>query len=291
MTDQHTNCKSGPVLTGPNGSARPIPKALPYTDAAAVPLVEHLPTDLIHTPTDNEIDMDAVEDLRHSIAEHGQIVEIIVYPDPSRPGHYLCADGNHRLAAKRLLGETIRARILDKAPDEAELITIRVTTSTVGKTVDKAVLGADVFRWMEITNADQLQAAAHFGYQSQSAISKLLRPYKNGIDELLAALKERRLAPASAYLVASLPPEVQRTILPQVLGKKRDAVRRIVQSASGTTKPKGGKALKLAYGSVTATVNGDKVASLRAFVAKVTEALKKLERDNLPPEFLGGLMQ
>ncbi len=108
---------------------------------------------------------------------------------------------------------------------------------------------------------------------------------------MLLLLKEQGLAPASAYLVASLPHEIQRTILPQVLGKKRDAVRRIVQAASGTTKPKGGKALKLVCGDVTATVKGDKVAALRAFIAKVTEALKKLERDNLPPEFLGGLMQ
>ncbi len=139
-----------------------------------------LSTDLIHTPPDNEIDMDAVEDLRRSIAEHGQFQEIIVYLDPDRPGSYLCADGNHRLAAKRLFGETVRARILDKAPCEAELITIRVTTATVGKNLDRPVVGADIFRWMQITGADQLQAAAHFGYKSQGAISKLLRPYKNG---------------------------------------------------------------------------------------------------------------
>ena len=219
MTNQHHNGQSGQRSVGSTPPSRSLPTAIPCTDAETVRVVDLLPTDLIHTPPDNEIDMEAVEDLRRSIAEHGQFVEIIVYPHPDRPGHYLCADGNHRLAAKRLLGETIRARILEKAPTEAELITI------------------------------------------------------------------------SAYLVASLPHEVQRAILPQVLGKKREAVQRIVQGASGTTKPKGDKPLKLVCGDVAATVKGDKVAALRAFVAKVTEALKKLERDNLPPEFLRGLMQ
>ena len=203
----------------------------------------------------------------------------------------MCADGNHRLAAKRLLGETIRCRVLDKAPDEAELITIRVTTATIRKAVDKAAVGADIFRWMQITGTDQVQAAAHFGYASQGTVSKLLRPYTNGIEELLAALKERRIAPASAYLVAGLPADVQRAILPQVLGKKREAVQRMVQAAKGTKKPKGAKVLKLACGGVTATVKGNVLEALKGFIAKAAEAIKKIERDNLPPEFLSGLMQ
>jgi ParB-like chromosome segregation protein Spo0J len=264
------------------------PSAIPVAEAAA--RVKDLPTDTISTPADSEIDLETVEELRGSMAEHGQYQEIIVFPDVDNPGRYVCADGNHRLAAKRLLRETIRARILDKAPNEAELITVRVSTATIRKTVDSAAVAADILRWMELTGADQIQAMVHFGYKSESAISKLLRPYKNGIEELLAAIKERRIATTSAYLVASLPPEVQRALLPQVLGKKREAVRRIVQDAKGR-KPKAAKTLKLACGGVVATIKGDYAAALREFIAKATEALKKLERDKLPPEFLGHLMQ
>jgi len=267
-----------------------MPAALHEAEGAAVRVMD-LPTGVIHTPEDNDIDMDAVEEIRASMVVLGQLVEIIVFPHPTLTGHYLCADGNHRLAAKRLLGETIRCRVLDKAPSEAELITIRVTTATIRKAVDKAAVGADIFRWMQLTGSDQTQATANFGYSSQSTVSKLLRPYTNGVEELLTALKERGIAPASAYLVAGLPAEVQRAILPQVLGKKREAVQRIVQAAKGAKKPKETKALKLACGGVTATVKGDCVAALKAFIAKATEALKKLERDNLPPAFLGGLMQ
>jgi hypothetical protein len=126
------------------------------------------------------LDLETVEEIRINMAEHGQLVEIIVFPHPTLVGHYLCADGNHRLAAKRLPGETIRCRVLDKAPDEAELITIRVTTATIRKPVDKAAVGADVFRWMQITGTDQVQATANFGYASQSTASKLLRPYTSG---------------------------------------------------------------------------------------------------------------
>jgi len=268
---------------------RSKPANIPEADAAT--RVMDLPTDIITTPSDNEIDMETVEELRASIAEHGQLQEIIVFLDVDKPGRFTCADGNHRLAAKRLLSETIRARILDKPPSEAELITIRVTTATIGKNMSSGAVAADILRWMEVTGADQTQATAHFGYKSESAISKLLRPYKNGVEELLVALKERRIAASSAYLVAGLPPEVQRALLPQILDKKREAVRRIVRGAKGGKKPKAAKALKLTFGDVVATVKGDHIAALRAFITKATEALKKLERDKLPPEFLGGLMQ
>jgi ParB-like chromosome segregation protein Spo0J len=289
MSPTHTNGQGAGSLGGATAIEQAKLTNPEVADTGAVRVTD-LPTDIIHTPRDNEIDMEAVEELRCNMAEHGQLVEIIVFPHPTMAGHFLCADGNHRLAAKRLLGQTVRARILDKAPDEAELITIRVTTATIRKAVDKAVVGADIFRWMEITGADQFHATGHFGYTSQSAISKLLRPYTNGVEELLTALKERRIAATSAYLVAALPAEVQRAILPQVLGKKREAVQRIVQAAKGA-KPKSAKVLKLSCGGVVATVKGDRVAALRTFIAKATEALKKLERDNLPPEFLGGLMQ
>jgi ParB-like nuclease domain len=270
-------------------SERPKRANIPAAEPAG--RVMDLQTSVISTPADNDIDMETVEELRCSIAEHGQLQEIIVFPNVEHSGDFVCADGNHRLAAKRLLGETIRARILDKAPTEAELITIRVTTATIGKTVQSAAVAADILRWMEITGADQTQATVHFGYKSESSISKLLRPYKNGVEELLAALKERRIAATSAYLVAALPPDVQRALLPQFLGKRREAIRRIVQEAKGGKPKATTKALKLVCGGVTATVKGDPVAALRAFIAKATEALKKLERDNLPPEFLGALMQ
>lgn len=56
-------------------------------------------------------------------------------------------------------------------------------------------------------------------------------------------------------------------------------------------KQNGQKPLKLKCGGVTATVTGNTVESLKAFIGKAGEALKKLEKDNLPPEFLGVLMQ
>ena len=45
-----------------------------------------LPTGVIHTPEDNDIDMEAVEELRANMAEHGQLVEIIVFPHPTLGG-------------------------------------------------------------------------------------------------------------------------------------------------------------------------------------------------------------
>ena len=73
---------------------------------------------------------------------------------------------------------------------------------------------------------------------------------------------------------------------------QRDAFKRYIDSLKSPGKrEKRPKAMKLAHGGVVAVIKGDAVvAALRAFVAKVAEALRKLEKDGLPPDILPGLM-
>ena len=42
---------------------------------------------------------------------------------------------------------------------------------------------------------------------------------------------------------------------------------------------------------MVAVVKGNPIEALQAFIAKATESLKKVQRDNLPPEVLAGLMK
>jgi hypothetical protein len=71
---------------------------------------------------------------------------------------------------------------------------------------------------------------------------------------------------------------------------KRDAVANQVRQMKGAAARKP-KALAITCGGVTARVTGNPVETLRAFVAKAGEALRKLEKDSLPPDLLPALLK
>jgi hypothetical protein len=79
MTPSLTNGASGARPPVTNGFELSKPASPPLAIAVTV-RVEDLPTDIIHTPADNEIDMEVVDELKSSMTEHGQYVDIIVYP-------------------------------------------------------------------------------------------------------------------------------------------------------------------------------------------------------------------
>jgi ParB-like chromosome segregation protein Spo0J len=51
------------------------------------------------------------------------------------------------------------------------------------------------------------------------------------------------------------------------------------------------RAVKLSYGGVTAQVRTNVIEELKAFHSKLGEALKRMDRDNLPAEFIEALMK
>ena len=149
---------------------------------------------------------------------------------------------------------------------------------------------------MQLTGiASQAEVAAALS-MSEPEVSRALRLPKLLDSELHGYVRDFKVGRTVAEMIASLPtPELQRQVMQRVMegdlqGKKRDVIAREIGRLKGK-KPKAQKTVKLACGGVTATVKGDSVAALRAFIARAAEALKKIEKDNLPPEFLGVLMQ
>ena len=251
--------------------------------------IVELPHRLCHTPPGNpEITMDDVRQLHDSMAKHGQLVDAIAAPHPDMPGHYLIPDGNGRLAACRALDIPLRRDSSTTCPTRPSSITIRLTTATIRKSMDRASVGADALRWMKLTGANQAEAAEHFGYKSQGSISKLIAPFENGLEELVEALKERQISGSAAYLVAQLPPEAQRRALPGIIGKRlpRKRVESIVAELKGK-KAKVEKLLKLAHAGMSATVRkgGGSLESVKAFCAKRSKPSRRSSATASRPTF------
>ena len=150
------------------------------------------------------------------------------------------------------------------------------------------------FALMQLNDWTQVQLAQHVG-RSQSFVSKLLSPFEKFPEDLRAKIGkgDGKIPITGAAAIARLDSlEAIRGTAGVVLarGLKRDAIIALVNQRLNK-KQNGQKPLKLKCGGVTATVTGNTVESLKAFIGKAGEALKKLEKDNLPPEFLGVLMQ
>lgn len=241
---------------------------------------------LIHTPPGNpEPTLEDVEQsgLLGSVDRHGLLVELILYPHPALPGHYFAADGNHRARVLKHLGRKARGVLLEQAPSEDDLDTLRVALASTCKKVDKGLIGLSMFTWWKrVVGRTERDVAEHFG-KSPSYVNKLLAPFKNGIPELVEALLARKIAPTAAPFVASLPHDQQRVTLPRVLGKKRAAVMGICDTIKPKRGKNGGRPCKVSIGGAVLTIRDaapERVQEkLRAVRDRISEALKQVEKD------------
>jgi hypothetical protein len=241
---------------------------------------------LIHTPPGNaEPTLEEVQQtgLLENIERHGQFVELILYPHPDITGHYFAADGNYRTFCLRNLGRPARALILPRAPTEDELLTLRVSLASTCKKVDRGLIGCDIFTWINLVpGRTERDAVDHFGL-SAGYVNKLVSPFKNGIAELIEALKKHEIAPTAAPFVATLPQERQREILPRVLGKKRAAVKCICDTIKPERSKERGKPFKATVAGVTISMREaapeKRVDKIRGLWSRIGEVLKQVEKE------------
>jgi ParB/RepB/Spo0J family partition protein len=258
--------------------------------------VLELLTDDVLTPAGNRpITLETVPELLASIQAEGQLVPALVCPHQELPGKWLCLGGNRRLFCCRVLGLKLKAVTVEGPVTEERQVKLRLTENVIRRNMSLLEIAEDLQRYMQLTGiASQADVAAALN-MGVPEVSRALRLPKLLDPELHDYVRDFKVGRTVAELIALLPAERQGDVMRRVLegdlrGMKRDAIAREIDRLRGK-KAKTQKSLKLACGGVVATVKGDSVAALRAFIAKVTEALKKLERDNLPPEFLSGLMQ
>lgn len=277
----------------PQGGPESPPVALPLAvervawDTHEVAILPH---HLCHAPDDNrEVGLDSVQDLLASMSAQGQLVPCIAYPHPTLDGHWMLADGARRGLAARVLNVGVKALLLARRPSPAELLRLRLACNGNRKGPDNAELGADLWALQQETGCSQQELCAVCN-KGPAQVSKLLAPFKDGVPELQAAVRERKIPLTAAPAIAALPPDQQVAVLPACMGQKRSTIEHLVRQVKGK-KPQG-KKLKVTHGGFTLTARNPTVEGVQKFLADLADALKCLGRQSwgldMLPHVLGG---
>ena len=232
----------------------------------------------VHTPAGSKKVTPAdVETLLPSMEKDGQLIPGVVYPHPTMTGHWLCADGNHRLLVCRLLGIPFKAIALKEAPTEEKIIHIRVTTHFQRRPVTAYELAADIEKWMMLKQANQKQAAAFFS-MSEPQVSKILNKARNAVPAVVQAEQMRTICEDIGRLLATLPKPRQVEALDHVVknNMKRDDVEAYVTSLKGFQKTKSLSVVTIEDGGAKISLPANwSLQNVIDLAAKLTVAAKR----------------
>ena len=183
---------------------------------------------------------EAVEEIAESIQESGLIHPVLVRE--KEEGYELLA-GLHRLkAVKRLGRETIAANIINSRDDtDAELIALEENLRRAPE--DSAEFDAAVARWKELYEKKHgaakpgrprknvapresfAGAVAKATGKSPKTIHRAVARNERLVPEVKKARQESRINAGQADELVKLPPDGQRELLPDIIGKSRDETR------------------------------------------------------------------
>jgi ParB/RepB/Spo0J family partition protein len=251
-----------------------------------------------HDPGNPPGRIDDVRDLIESYrATGGQQVPGFVYPHPEQSGVFICADGNRRLMACRILGQRFKAIVLERAPSKKELRRFRLTTNNVRKAMTPEQIAAEIGGHIAETGDTQEQAAAFFGL-SPGYVSKLLAPSKSLCAELHPLRDNSTVCRDVLRIIARMPTqELQRQLAERVLstinaggavsrevveGWKEGMVSKPAKKAK-TVKGKG-KCLSFSFAT-------DDHEIALAETLSLAEAIRKTQRHSLPLSSLPSLLK
>ena len=290
---------NGPAVVNVHSLERPV------NPAERSPVMDLDPNDVLPAPGQLAVTLERITSSGQlqSVTDIGQITDAIVFTSPGLPpGKYYCGDGNGLALCMRVLGRKLRCRVLDHAPTKAELRRIRTATHYARK--DKAAaqdqLEADIEEEMTETSTTLTEAAVAIGISAGYA-SKI-RSDNKLIPELHHVRENKEICRDARRIIATMPtPELQKSLAEKALavlaagGKvKRDLMESMaaeLKAKAGTGKKVKRKPMKIAMSGLAITITGDVVESLRAFVERASAALRRLEKDNLPPDVLPSLMR
>ena len=141
----------------------------------------------------------AFEELRASIAEHGQLSPVSARPSKEQPGFYEIVYGHRRVHACRALGIPVRAIVQDV--DDLGLIVRMEIENAKRKDLSAFEQGRKFRVWIQAGLVKQVDIARHF-QMSEATVSKYLS--LTGVpNEILHALGDERKVPLRhAYRLA-----------------------------------------------------------------------------------------
>ncbi len=116
--------------------------------------IREIPCNLIVFPKPNKeertFSKDFAGSLANAIRQEGQLVSILVIPNPEKPGYFIGVDGNHRLVAisKFLKRETIKATVLEGV-DEDDAGIIRISANLWRNPLEKSQRLVSIQKWWD----------------------------------------------------------------------------------------------------------------------------------------------
>jgi ParB family chromosome partitioning protein len=151
-----------------------------------------------------------------------------------------------------------------------------------------------ILELMELNNWTQAETARHLGI-SPGQVSKVMAVSAKLPDELKAMIGsgEGKIGPRAAYQLSRLSEVAVMKELAERLVRgclKVESLEAEVGRRIGKGRKKT-ESLKLKCGEVVIVVTGNPVEGLKAFLAKLGEAIKKLERDGADPKYLPALLK
>jgi ParB/RepB/Spo0J family partition protein len=203
-------------------------------------------------------------------------------------------DGETRRQAALLVDPTRPVPVLlyQRELSESELVIAQLQANAQRKDFTPLELAAIYSELLRLNNWSQAQLAKAISV-SPAQIAKCLAISKNLCAEVQAMVAAGEVAPRAAYQLSRLS-EIPMQI---DLGNKVKAELFSVEDLEIHIakllgkKVKQSKPMKFTFGGVVVVAKGNVVEGLKAFIAKAGEALKRLERDNLPPEVLVNLLR
>ncbi len=226
----------------------------------------------------------------------GQQNDLIVFEHADLPpDEYFIADGERRYRCMPFVpAEEVNVTILPEAPDPIRLLLIQLSLGATCEKLNPYDI-ADTCQRIQLADPSLTQEAiADSIGMSASRLSKAM-----GIKEWLApALRpdvEAGLIPFSvaaalARLRENIPLQLELAERVKAGLLKRDSVEARV-SAALNKGPRPAKPLKLAFGGVAMTIRGNGVEALRSLNARLSDVLRKVEREGWGDDMLRGLLK
>lgn len=290
--------------TNPSGQVHPPAAPSGPSAAAADAILAFDPARCVPCRFNRPFDIkDVLDKLVPSIRAEGQLQPGVVCDLPDRPGWVEVLIGHRRVEASRVIGIPFHARKLPAIPSDEEKIRFILTENLNREGMTWLEIAERVHQFIEVSGCKQGEAAERLCLGDPSLVSKALTVGNNLCPPLRPLVESGELSRTTSYLIATVPhacigldplpptcPQRDLTKLVIEHGLKRDAVAKRVREMKGRALRKP-KALAITCGGVTARVSGNPVETLRAFVAKAGEALRRLEKDSLPPDLLPALLK
>ena len=142
----------------------------PVTDAQ-IHLVD--PADCSATDDANPAERPDIDLLMEGLRQDGQLVPVLLSPNPNPPPNYQYIDGHGRGYCLGVLGRKMKALILPRPASEAERIELKFSHNAIRRSMSLEEIAADASRYIELTGITQREVAVRLKC-SDATISRAL---------------------------------------------------------------------------------------------------------------------